>query len=294
MTGCLVPPPPWTGKVVGVFSKAVAVLHPDGAIVSIVSKREHLESRAMMPAEGWPGFIRALSRLVDSGIDAEIGWDGSTLAMTGEAGASGPGARLEFTGSVVWDPRLRSHAPVPFDRITVASLIGVIEKSLASAHAKGRLAEGIHDNGAFRAAFERLRLTDGFPANIVGFGPGTTPAGDDWLAGFLAACDLVAGGYGTAEKDLRNKLFPYLGRTTPAGRALLLGAIAGVPPAYLDAVVMATERYLASESQHVTGVSETAKTVLLTETVEVALDHGATSGEDALAGFIEGLRHSTG
>jgi len=294
MTGCLVPPPPWTGRVAGVFSKAIAVLHPDGAIVSIVPKREQLESRAMMPSQGWPGFNYALSRLVNSGIDVDIDWDGSTLAIAGAARVSGPDASLSFFGSVVWDPRLRNHMPIPLDHITITSLISIIEKILASAHAKGRLAEGIHTNGAFRVAFERLRLTDDFPVNIVGFGPGTTPAGDDWLAGFLAARDVVAGGYGMAEKDLRKSIIPCLGRTTQAGRALLLGAIAGVPPAYLDSVVIATEQYIASESQRRADVSETTTTVLLTDAVEVALDHGATSGEDALAGFIEGLRHSTG
>lgn len=290
MTGCLVPPAPWTGKIVGVFSKAVAILHPDGALVSIVSRREQLEARAMMPSIGWHGFIRALNSLVDSGSDPDIDWDGSALVMAGEAGVSSSDARLSFTGSVVWDPRLRKPSTIKFSRHNVATAVAIIENCIASARTGGRLAEGIHENGAFRTAFERLREAKGFPACIVGFGPGTTPAGDDWLAGFLAARDLVAGGYGMAEKDLRNSLIACHGRTTPAGKALLLGAIAGVPPAYLDAVVMATESYLASSERCGAGISETPMAVLLANTVDVALGHGATSGEDALTGFMEGLQ----
>jgi len=290
MIGCLVPPPPWTGTVTGIFSKAVAVLHPDGALISIVPRREWLEARAMMPSDGWSGFIRTLHHVDDSGIKPEVDWDGSTLTITGQTGGSGPDTRLIFSASAVWDPRIRKPASIHVDHHNLATTVAIIETGIAIARTGGRLAEGIHGEGIFRTAFERLRLADGFPATIVGFGPGTTPAGDDWLAGFLSARDLIAGGYGRAEKDLRSSLIPCLGRTTPAGRTLLLGAIAGVPPAYLNAIVIATETCLAAVSQGVSKPSMAAPAMMLADAVDVALEHGATSGEDALAGFTEGLK----
>jgi len=68
-----------------------------------------------------------------------------------------------------------------------------------------------------------------------------------------------------------------LTRTGAAGRALLEGALEGAPPAYLvDLALAAADRGPGAPGR-------------LERAVDGALGHGATSGEDALAGFMAGL-----
>jgi len=122
-----------------------------------------------------------------------------------------------------------------------------------------------------------MKARDDFPAALVGFGPGTTPAGDDWLAGYHCAADLVSGrGPGNAEAALRDEIRARLGRTTATGRSLLTGALAGVPPRYLCALVEALAEPCASDDE-------------LVDAVESALSHGASSGRDAVDGFLNAL-----
>ena len=116
----------------------------------------------------------------------------------------------------------------------------------------------------------------------MGFGPGTTPAGDDWLSGYLLASYLLAGGPGTGAAELRLSIRAALPRTGAAGRALLEGSLAGVPPAYLVALALA----LADPGP--------GGEVSLARAVGEALEHGASSGEDALAGLLAGLRGEAG
>jgi hypothetical protein len=284
--GCLVPPPPWSAEFVGISAKAVSLLHGDGALVSIVRSMEAMEARALAHPEGFRAFASALSR-IDDGQDARItlSWDGRLMQIKKHGGADYAGATLDFEGAGVWDPRRGgpSQRGLPhIDAQTARRAIGTIRRVIGQAHEDGRPFEGIHAVGAYAAAFERHSQVDDFPANLVGFGPGTTPAGDDWLAGYLIALDLAGGTELTGRdparlraEQLRAVLADRLGRTTAAGRALLLGVIEGVPPAYLH------ELSLAAAAGNEAG--------RLAKCTKRALEHGATSGEDALAGFTAGL-----
>jgi hypothetical protein len=170
---------------------------------------------------------------------------------------------------------------------------------LAEAYAAGRRAEGLHGSGAFAAGFRRLEAHPDFPAVAVGFGPGTTPAGDDWLAGCLVALDLRAGGPGNAALSLRQGIRDRLYQTTAAGKALLLGALAGAPPEYLVGLAGAAAEWT-SDTPGVMAVVERQRgdQALLFGSLRAAfsscLAHGATSGEDALAGFVYGLETDMG
>jgi hypothetical protein len=245
---------------------------------------------------------------------------------------SSSSAVLDFGNQItVWDPRCRlsevsmrflavstgikaSMDLVSAGRITSGSASGVsalaevslaadIRALLAKAYAAGRRAEGMHGSGVFAAGFKRLQVHPDFPAVAVGFGPGTTPAGDDWLAGCLVALDLRAGGPGKAAALLRQKIRDRLEQTTAAGRALLLGALAGAPPEYLvglaeaaaDGFVVniAVERASVIVGDLAVEERQTGEQALWLGGLRVAvakcLEHGATSGEDALAGFVYGL-----
>lgn len=199
----------------------------------------------------------------------------------------------------VWDPKARldraarrflrgiSDRKVP----GLAALATEVRGLLAEAYAAGRRAEGLHGSGAFAAGFKRLQAHPDFPAVAVGFGPGTTPAGDDWLAGCLVALDLRAGGLGKAALDHRQKIRGRIEQTASAGRALLLGALAGAPPEYLVALAEAAADWVAVALDARVKVEAGLGTGGLWVAVSKCLEHGATSGEDALAGFVYGLEN---
>jgi hypothetical protein len=107
-------------------------------------------------------------------------------------------------------------------------------------------------------------LAAGRLAELVGLGPGMTPAGDDFLAGALLA------GINTAEIDAA------LPGTTPAGRTLLWTALRGSFPFYLCSFM---ERLAGAVSEEE-----------IVEAVNAACSQGETSGTDALVGFCWMMR----
>jgi hypothetical protein len=111
---------------------------------------------------------------------------------------------------------------------------------------------------------------------LVGLGPGLTPAGDDWLAGWLLAQRLV----GQDLRGLRNLADLIVAmaadRTTTLSGALLACAAAGEADAAWHAL-LAT-------------LAEVPMTNLpIYQSTEAVLSHGATSGAAMLTGFCAGL-----
>lgn len=379
MIGLLIPPQPWTGRLAAASAKAISLIHPDGAMISVVGRPEDMEARAMMPAEGFSGFAAGAACLLEDCGQRQSGapkhatmpmqpgrdvfaddkqqatslatgstpygcWDGNQLALVCSQVPELTSVKTQVlafgSGIVVWDPRERlaeaagkylrhragkkassvvdlssraSSGLLPDSTVAIGGILAgkvhadgtlqeELRKLLAAAYAAGRRAEGLHGSGAFAHGFRRLAARPDFPAVAVGFGPGTTPAGDDWLAGYLIALDLRAGGPGKAAADLRNKIRRRLEQTTAAGRALLLGALAGSPPEYLVVLAEAAAQWLAMQtaaldaeaSQPIAWLAEQKAGQVsgpgtLWDVVSNCLEHGATSGEDALAGFLYGL-----
>lgn len=271
------PAAPWTARIAGVASKAVILLADDGAAISIVGTEENLDARAFVITQGFEDFLaEASAALSGNGETASMWYNGKMLSIVSSRRIT---AHTETAR--VWDPRdVLEKAARGLDGHKLHRIANAIELEVRAAHESGRSHDGIHSAGPFALAFRRLQAAPDFPANLVGFGPGSTPAGDDWLSGYLTGRDLVEGGPGQAQKALRATLAGALERTTPAGRALLLGAIAGGPPAYLVELAQAATA----------GIHMEAK---VREAVLAALEHGATSGEDAIVGFMEALRQSS-
>ncbi len=290
LKGCLVAPPPWEAKLAGVFSKAVALLLPNGLLISVVRDEGGMEALAL-----WPG-AEAYARI-----------DAAAMAGFSDARADSPGAaeaarsaaiaaiEAAYAAAEPWDPRprlaelSRAFAAAGRDGAPAAAadrLRAALRRAEAADRHRRGGADGtdgtadddtIRGNGPYGRAFEAMKARDDFPAALVGFGPGTTPAGDDWLAGYLCAADLTSGrGPGYAEAALRNEIVCRLDRTTAAGRSLLTGALAGVPPRYLCALVEALAEPCAGDDE-------------LVDAVESALSHGASSGRDAVDGFLSAL-----
>jgi len=280
--GCLAPRAPWTASLAWVASRAVALIHADGAAVAIIGDVRDMDARAILLDGGFADFrAAALEASAGGGAAASVRLDEAALTLS--AGGVDPLA-VPADGATRWDPRpglakAAASLAADWDRAALAAAADAIAATVAEGPADE---VSVHGGGPFAAAFARLRGDESFPANIVGFGPGSTPAGDDWLAGYLAAGDLLAGGPGEAWPELRAALATALGRTTPAGRALLAGALAGAPPAYL--ADLAQELVGAGRSLGGTAAG-------LRGAVRAALGKGASSGRDALAGFVEALRH---
>ena len=272
--GCLAPGAPWSAPLAWVATKALALTHGDGAAVAIVGNIRDMDARAILIADGFGDFRAAAKASADAVVSVRLDDVSATLVVDGVDLLAVPTG-----GALRWDPR-------PALAAAAAAIASAAELTAAADAIAAMLAEGpadevsVHGDGPFAVAFARLRADEAFPANIVGFGPGSTPAGDDWLAGYLTAGDLAGGGPGTSWPGLRAALAPRLGRTTPAGRALLSGALAGAPPAYLADLALA-----------VTGLSGDGADDGLRLAVRAALGKGASSGRDALAGFLEALRH---
>jgi hypothetical protein len=110
---------------------------------------------------------------------------------------------------------------------------------------------------------------------LVGLGPGLTPAGDDWLAGWLLAQHLVPDV--TALRNLSRLVGKMAAdRTTTLSRALLACVAAGEADAAWHALLSA--------------LAEVPMTNLpIYQSTQTILSHGATSGAAMLIGFCQGV-----
>jgi hypothetical protein len=122
-------------------------------------------------------------------------------------------------------------------------------------------------------------------SGLAGLGPGSTPSGDDFVTGVLlgdealrllssTGAETVAG---SPEPMIpwpkkREDLWIALDRTNDAGKTLLWQALQGRFPKYLIEALQAVS--------HAKGKQEIA------DAVEKAVGRGATSGTDALTGFL--------
>lgn len=289
LTGALVPSAPWTLPFLGVASRAINLLAEDGAAVSIIGDPGNMDARGLCISEMFDDFrvqaLRALEDAREAGTSCLITYDGHSLTLVDGVG-KGVGDELRADLVEVWDPRLvleltarRLAGTEPDGWRRLAELVqGLSATEVAAVSGKGTPDDGIHGTGVFARMFARLSVRPEFPVNLVGFGPGSTPAGDDWLAGYLMCLDLAAGGPGRADGNLREALTVALGenprRTTSMGMSLLASSVSGMPPAYLvDLAVAMSEGNLPA----------------LGDAVRKALSHGASSGRDALAGVVAAL-----
>jgi hypothetical protein len=133
------------------------------------------------------------------------------------------------------------------------------------------------------AAAIRQALANGYPAqlleaarHLIGLGPGLTPSGDDFLAGYLRGLWLIRRNQPAACQMLdclRNALLPDLdSRTTPVGAEFIRYALDGAFAEVLDQAALAL---LAPSHPQVV---QSAIGLLLTQ--------GETSGTDTTLGLL--------
>ncbi|OHD15395.1 MAG: hypothetical protein A2087_06320 [Spirochaetes bacterium GWD1_61_31] len=305
LCGPLVPAAPWTAPLSGQFGRALAFLHPDGALVSWLRDEADHEARALYFPDIWPIVSRLvaaaakggpvfLTRQARSWLLASVG--GPLLTIRPQTGHTTDSRAAIAAAAVRWQA-----AGAAARHGASAALRAAVNDS----HAAGRPYEGLHGDTVWNRQFRRLMARPDWPAGLVGFGPGSTPAGDDWLAGFLVSLEMNAAGGRKYAVDLRNDIRARLLDTSPAGRTLLLGSLAGQPAAWLTGLVgalagLAESVALAAGSGNAStwpppaepaaamAALEAARRNLL-ETLQVALAHGATSGEDTVQGLLAGI-----
>ncbi len=118
---------------------------------------------------------------------------------------------------------------------------------------------------------DRVALAEGAAA-LAGWGPGLTPAGDDFLAGVMLAIQIHPQG-----KAMGERIYAAAApRTTRLSQAFLAAARDGL-------VDEAWQRLLAALESEDSGT--------LTAAAEAVLAFGASSGLDMLAGFLWGMAH---
>jgi hypothetical protein len=111
---------------------------------------------------------------------------------------------------------------------------------------------------------------------LVGLGPGLTPAGDDWLAGWLLA-QHVGGEDLRGLRNLEGLIVALAAdRTTTLSRALLTCAAAGEADAAWHALLATLAEVPLSN-------------LPIYQSTEAVLSHGATSGAAMLLGFCQGV-----
>ena len=278
----------FSAHILASFPKACNLITADGQVVALVTRSvgdgplnivvDEADFRAWPRA--WP-----------------VRGDGSTLVVA-------EGRRIRLTGAAIWQPmpdyaalarRGKDGLPLMWARLDDLLAARAPRESLARLRADNlspssllphqRLAQG--PVTALRSAY-----ADGNPAAVAtqaaalaGLGPGLTPAGDDWLAGWLIGLRLWEAVHPHAARRQIGEIAAAVvraaaGRTHPLSLALLRAAGEGQVSAPWHAL-------LDSVADHDLPRLETA--------VERILNYGETSGADMLAGFLSafpGKAHS--
>lgn len=281
--------PDLRAKVESVFAEAVNLLVEPRVYVALVSQQI---GNGPLNVVVEPAALLAVLRPGD-----QITGNGQRLRL-------GRGWELELSAAIIWDTcpvysqlsRRPQVVQANLERLRTALPLEAPPASLAAAPA-------YHTQGAFgsRPAIALVQsqaweLTDGlrrayrsgnlqwirvFARRLAGLGPGLTPAGDDWLAGWLVglrarqALELDEDEPALAVEAVGEAVIAAAeGHTTDLSLAFLRAAAVGATPqAWHDLIA---------------SLSDADPMALRTATAEV-LRFGATSGADMLAGFLAAL-----
>lgn len=278
--GALVPSDPWEGSVASVHQQAINIGHPAGYLVSLITNPTDLTVYSLLLARPQSSGLASdfFRSLFQRGMTVNCADSRLTTATCQLGLATGTVWEGTITGNWRQDSvdELRQDLTMTLSRTCQSEgLAGIVIRTAAANHFVERARTCLDQSLAQAQETRWLELS-----KLVGLGCGLTPAGDDFIVGVILAGEIVPQSGASLEnvplrlnrQTLRNRL----ATTTPAGRTLLLAALANRFPAYL---VQLTNVY----SVH---TNQLTRQVALTE----ALAHGATSGTDTLAGLVWGLK----
>ncbi len=140
--------------------------------------------------------------------------------------------------------------------------------------------------------------------NLIGLGPGLTPAGDDWLAGWLLAlwtappapspgAETSPPAPSPARRGEANSPLPWQGGGEGGGRSVaeIILATAARTTILSRAFLACAAAGEADESWHdlLNALASESANQRISESTRVILAHGATSGAAMLMGFVAGI-----
>lgn len=236
-----------------------------------------------LPMASWGCRVRELPAPFENCISAgtPCSFDDQILTVEGSL-------RVDLSGARVWDGgSLPPGGPVREDirlglwRFVRRKKLPGFLRLFAPYHSSVRSDAILGCAGEAAAAMVRARCARNTAGeaeaarHLIGLGPGLTPAGDDFLGGYLAGRFAQSPG-GSGDHDVlsfASLLLPYAGETGIVAQAFLRKALVGNFSEYIADLARAAV---------IGGISDGE----LQELAEKVIGFGATSGADALAGFL--------
>jgi hypothetical protein len=268
-------------RVLHVFPDIINLADPEGEILSLILDPDQMNPiSAALERPGWmDGFLDY--------VDADC-----RVHVAPDVVALGP-LRVVIGQPAVWTSRpewmhIRSapaHLMKSLDRVRLLLLDQAAAESLAvftRDQPDGRLGEGqwwaraVEPVQVILEGIETqdLHLLEDGAARLAGLGPGLTPAGDDFLIGLMHAI-WSASEDAPAECLCAGIASAAVPRTSIFSAAYLKSAAGGEAPAHWQALLRACAE---------------PESAGLKSAVGALLEHGHTSGQDALSGFVLGAR----
>ena len=250
-------PESWNGRVKSVYSGAVNLLHPSGVLVSVVDGVDRMTDYAVAVEDF--GLFRSL---IYPGC--KFKWkDGVFVFKTLEVETKNA---APWTGRISRDIQRLTAVPVSLKKAFAelaphegfSPVVTKIGGSMYSNAAAGILEASVADN-----AVSKANMVDLHP--LVGMGIGFTPSGDDFITGAMLF-ETLSG----RKLVNRDSIRANLSKTTEGGMTLLSLSLRNSFPAYLKKFTESLQR------------GEGSPYGLVKEVIS----HGATSGSDALSGFL--------
>lgn len=256
-SGSFLPRDPWEGRVQSVYSKAVNLLHPEGILISFVDSIEQMTDYGIIISD-----FESLLSIISTG--SSISFNGTSFSSSN--------LTVNLSQAKVWNGQcvqFLEDSTFDISPIKRAFLNVAREDGLAPLiTGKNPNVFSIAAGGILTKAVNKVDIHNGLLMDLsplIGLGIGFTPSGDDFIAGALLY-ERLSGIDCINKESIRN----HLSGTTAGGRTLLTLVLSSSFPYYLRQF----------------GETLCVKNIPAREAVARALMHGATSGSDALTGFL--------
>jgi hypothetical protein len=278
-TGVLVHSLSGEGKVVSVYPRAINIRCGRGLLVSVIENAEQMTALSVHV----PAYFRSQGARTQTGTRVlfekdRLSFDGFCIVLNQDTPWEAPLAPRDVQGFCLSKKAIFQEALLQQGKR--GGLLGLIrpaeEQNLFERKAAGILRRILQ------------QTPDGARINglsqLVGLGPGLTPAGDDFIAGLLLGeeiLSLLTAPQGKIHRGPMHAVIPLkinkgelwhsLTRTNDGGRTLLYQTLLGYFPNYLISVAKNLGKAQAMAD--------------MSDAVRRAVSHGETSGTDALAGL---------
>lgn len=261
---------PWRGRVHSVFERVINLQHDDGALVTLASRDlDNAPATLRLDVAGFAG----------AGLAA-----GDHVTITDQRIAIGS-VEMRIDGAASWQTLLPAWTPETTRlRRNLAELRAVPAAALRAKnahHTASALDISVAQALQQRAALlcDALRHGDGeaacaFARDLIGFGPGLTPSGDDFLVGLFVVLHLP-GSPAPCPTDFCEAVMAGIeSRTNAISAAALKAAARGQVRECIQGLLRAL----------MTGTPQSLRTALAQ-----VLAIGSSSGADIVAGMLSGF-----